>query len=350
VKIEYDYLIIGQGLAGSAMALQLLKRNRKFLVLDQPHQNNSSVVAAGIFNPITGKKWVKTWLADHLFPYMDTFYKDAEKLTGDKFFHKKSIFRPFSNLAEQNDWMVKSEDPVYAPYIADVRSKPVFQEWVKNPYGGLELSKGGHLDILGYLEAVRSILRKNDFFRDEHFEPESVKLNDSYVVYKQYTAKQIIFCQGPSQTNSGIWNFLPFKFVKGEMLTVQVKRPFETIFNKGGFILPLKDGICRVGATYDHHNLTSGPSEIGKKQLIEKLDKFFIEPFDILDHRAGIRPATYDRRPFIGRHPNERKFVIFNGLGAKGVTLAPYFAGQLLEHLENDGNLMKEINLNRIKR
>jgi len=72
VKIEYDYLVIGQGLAGSAIALQLLKRNRKFMVLDQPHQNNSSAVAAGIFNPITGKKWVKTWLAEQLFPYMRT--------------------------------------------------------------------------------------------------------------------------------------------------------------------------------------------------------------------------------------------------------------------------------------
>lgn len=83
---EVDYILVGQGLVGSALALQLIKRNKKILVIDQPFANASSRVAAGLFNPITGRHMIKTWMADTLFPYFHAFYREAEVLTNSKFF------------------------------------------------------------------------------------------------------------------------------------------------------------------------------------------------------------------------------------------------------------------------
>ena len=69
----YDYLLIGQGIAGTALSYQLLKRGKNVLLIDKKRNDSSSRVAAGLFNPITGRRMIKTWLADKLFPYC--FYK-----------------------------------------------------------------------------------------------------------------------------------------------------------------------------------------------------------------------------------------------------------------------------------
>ena len=75
---KFDFIVVGQGLAGSAVALQLLKRNRKILVIDRLNPNSSSRVAAGLFNPVTGRNLVKTWMADELFSSLHAFYREAD--------------------------------------------------------------------------------------------------------------------------------------------------------------------------------------------------------------------------------------------------------------------------------
>ena len=59
MKAKYEYIIIGQGIAGSMMAHTLLSRGKNILVIDQFHPNSSSNIASGVVNPITGRKMVK---------------------------------------------------------------------------------------------------------------------------------------------------------------------------------------------------------------------------------------------------------------------------------------------------
>ena len=105
---DIDYIIAGQGLAGSCMALQLLERGKKILVVDRIRENSATRVAAGLFNPITGKNLAKTWLADELFSCLHTFYPRAEQLTQEKFFNSMLLYRPFVSIEEQNTWMFES--------------------------------------------------------------------------------------------------------------------------------------------------------------------------------------------------------------------------------------------------
>jgi glycine/D-amino acid oxidase-like deaminating enzyme len=348
--MTYDYCIVGQGLAGSALAIHMLKRKLRFLLYDEPDKNYSSSAAAGIFNPVTGKNWVKTWKADDLFPYMHSYYKEVEAMSHGSFLNEKLIYRPFSSLDHQNDWMGKSENAAFSDFINAVYTKPVDTHIVDNPYGGLELRSGGNLNIAQYLNAVRKLLDEIDCYRMEHFDFKEVKIEDTLCHYKGHQFKKIVFCQGPVFASEGPGDFLPFRLVKGEVLTARVKEHFDKIYNKGVFVLPLGEDTCRIGATYDNKNPNTEITEEGKMRLQEKLSAFFKPAYEILGHLAGVRPATVDRKPFLGVHPNDKKLVIFNGLGAKGVTLAPYFANHLLEYLENDGILMKEVDLNRFIR
>src|SRR5689334_13087073 len=105
-----DYIIVGLGIAGATLALQLRKRNKSVVIFDEPFEHQASRVAAGLFNPITGKMMLRTWNADKLFPYLHKFYREAEHTTGEKFFYPTSICIPFVSVEEQNNWMIKSEE------------------------------------------------------------------------------------------------------------------------------------------------------------------------------------------------------------------------------------------------
>ncbi|MEQ8425631.1 MAG: FAD-dependent oxidoreductase, partial [Cyclobacteriaceae bacterium] len=104
-----------------------------------------------------------------------------------------------------------------------------------------------------------------------------------------------------------------------------------------------------VGATYDLTNLKNETTMEGKAELIQKAKDLLNFPFEVTHQDWGIRPSTIDRRPLIGEHPKSKNILIFNGLGTKGVSLAPYFSDQLASYLMGEGNLDKEANINRVK-
>ena len=56
--MKVDYLIIGQGLAGSLLAWELIQRRCSVVVVDNGNEN-ASQIAAGLINPITGMRFVK---------------------------------------------------------------------------------------------------------------------------------------------------------------------------------------------------------------------------------------------------------------------------------------------------
>ncbi len=350
MNTSLDYIIVGQGLAGSCFAMQLIERNKTFVVFDKPEENCSSRIAAGIFNPITGKNWVKTWKSGTLFPYMKEFFLRVEEMLSIKCFHERIIYRPFNSLDNQNDWMARESDLNLKTYIGGIRTAPVDEHILKNPIGGLEISSGGFVDVPAFLKGVRSLLLSKKMIRFEHFDEKAICHVENKVVYGNYLASKVVFCQGPQMGD--FWKFLPFNMVKGEILSIKVDSIFEEytkILNMGVFVRPFKGHFWKVGSTYDHHTLDSNPTEFGKKQIIDKLNRFFLPKFEIVKHVAGIRPATMDRRPFIGMHPDIKNIVIFNGLGAKGVTLAPYFSKILLDFLEHGEELEKEISSERYR-
>ena len=61
-----DYLIVGQGIAGTLTAFQLLERNKKICIIDDGNKTSSSSVAAGMINPVTGRKYVKSWMIEKI--------------------------------------------------------------------------------------------------------------------------------------------------------------------------------------------------------------------------------------------------------------------------------------------
>ncbi|MFL5729557.1 MAG: FAD-binding protein, partial [Cytophagaceae bacterium] len=85
----YDYIIVGQGLAGTVLSYLLQKNGKKILVAEDESPDSASSVAAGIYNPITGKRMVKTWKAGDLFPVLEDFYSGMEKDLNTRFLFQR---------------------------------------------------------------------------------------------------------------------------------------------------------------------------------------------------------------------------------------------------------------------
>ena len=151
--MEIDFLIIGQGLAGSALAYRLIQEGKKVVLLDQPERNQSSQVAAGLFNPVTGRKMVKTWKGELLFPAIVPFYQELEEVTGKKFLTLQPIYRPFLSIEEQNEWMGHSSDPAIQPFVQKIEVESQHEN-LKDPFGGVKLQHSGWLDIPTFLEGM----------------------------------------------------------------------------------------------------------------------------------------------------------------------------------------------------
>jgi glycine oxidase len=347
---DLDYIIVGQGLAGSAVAMQLLRLGRRILVIDQSTENASSRVAAGLFNPITGKNPVKTWLADELFPYLHRYYRETERLTGGRFFFPAPIYRPFVSVQEQNEWMGKSAETVYENYIMSVHATSLYPNEVNDRLGGLMLKQCGYLNTVLYMKAVREYIAANGSIRNEHFDENAVCLNGDAVEYRGICAKKIIFCLGHSG-GTGRWlKELPLRPLKGETLTIKTGWKKDVILNRGVYMV--SGGVqdeYRVGATYNFNDSTSRITDRSRKELEEKLQDLIQLPYEVLHQEWGFRPTTSDRRPLLGAHPQHPQLIIFNGLGTKGVSLAPYFSEVLIRWIENKGSLNKEVAVTRYK-
>ncbi len=345
--MKIDYLIIGQGIAGSVLSFKLMQRGCSVMVVAKQGITVSSEVAAGLFNPVTGRKMVKTWNADALFAQIEPTYRAMEALTGASFLHFTPIYRPFTDVAEQNDWAGRQADPSFAPYISEVYDKPRFQPHVKNPFGGIQLKQSGWLDIPEMLATWRAYLLEQQSYSGEVFEEALLEVGEETVRYRNLEAKKIIYCNGTDLQNSAYWSWVPLRPVKGEVLYLRSPVVLSEIINRGVFLLPREKGYYKVGSTYDQRDLSLEPTEAAKKDMLERLSALVEGPFEVKEQAAGIRPATKDRRPVAGLHPEYKTLALFNGLGTKGVSLAPYSAGQLAEQLLSASEISADININR---
>jgi glycine/D-amino acid oxidase-like deaminating enzyme len=345
---QYNYIIVGQGIAGTALAYTMIKKGLSVLVIDEKTLSMCSKVAAGNFNPIVFKRLIKSWMADELIAFSDIFYKDAEQILGQYFYTKKEIVRIFGEEQEQAFWLKKSQNDDEGKYLSKTIITDFFTDIVNNPLGCAFVNNGCNLYVAKFLEDFRNYFIQHQQLLDEVFDYSQLQINEDFVTYKNNTAKKIIFCEGYKVAENPYFNWLPLKPAKGETLTVKIKNLYtDKIINKGVYILPIGDDLFIVGATYDWENLNDDITEKGRAEIAEKLAKVINVPFEIVKQEAGVRPSMIDRRPVIGLHPQHRTMGVFNGMGTKGVMLAPFFAKQFVDHLEHHLELNKEVDIAR---
>jgi len=342
--MKYDYLIIGQGLAGSVVAFELLERGKRIAIIDENKKNTSSKVAAGLVNPFTGPKMVKTWRAEVLFPYLVEFYKKLEHRTKRSFFLPRILYRPFVSVEAINDWYGRSSKPNYEQFVHRICDAGTHSAFINDPFGGVEIS-AYVLNVALFIEVMNEYLSKKCYLVEKRFNERELNIMSSGVKYNDIEAKRVIFCNGYQVKNSEYFGWIPIAPVKGEILHVEFEQHFQTIYNRSCFIIPSTEGICKIGSTYDKNDMTNSITDSGRDEICKKIHALSPMKYKIVGQQAGIRPGSVPRRPLIGAHPEHKQLFVFNGLGTKGVSLAPFFSNQLANCLENGNNLDDEVDI-----
>src|SRR4051812_11528883 len=89
--MQVDYLIIGQGICGTMLSWFLYREGKSFLVIDQEEEHSASKVAAGIINPVTGRRYAYTWMIDEVMPFAVHTYREMGTYLNAAFVFDKSI-------------------------------------------------------------------------------------------------------------------------------------------------------------------------------------------------------------------------------------------------------------------
>lgn len=343
--MNIDFLLIGHGLAGSVLGFRLKQIGKTIRIIDEPHQNQSSKIAAGLYNPITGRKMVKTWNADKLFPEIRPLYQSMEDATGLNFLVEKNIYRPFLSIEELNEWMGKSAEETFAPYIERIFDQSQSNS-INDPYGGVLLKNCGWLKINELLRGMEAFFNKELLF--QHFDESKLIRKGNKWEYEGIKANAVIFCNGLGMMNSSFFSWLPFAPVKGEILELRQNFDPEFVLNRGVFRVGLGQGIFRVGSTYTKDDLDQGRTDRAREELLRRLGELVNESNnEIVSHKFGIRPATRDRKPFLGEHPTAENVYSFNGFGAKGVSLIPYFSKLFVNLIIDENPIPEEVDIKR---
>ncbi|MBD2716054.1 FAD-binding oxidoreductase [Microvirga sp. STR05] len=347
---EYDYLILGHGIAGATLAWELRRRGRNVLVLDAPNPDSASNVAAGLMNPVAGKRFALAWRADELLTAASQLYGEMEAHFGEQFFVQLPIWKLFSSVAEQNTMLARSADKPWQDFVENAGAELPTPSGILNEFGGLCIRRGGYVRLRELLAALAAESLENGLLQHETFDWQQLVTGPTGVTYAgRVRARQLVCCEGAAATQNPFFHWLPLTPNQGEVLDVECPGLSQAqVLNKGAYVVPLSEGQFRVGATYRWPPFAAGTTPEACTELSQRLAATTSLPFTVRAQRAGVRPAVRDRKPLLGRHPEVPVVSIFNGFGSKGVMLAPRLAALLADHLEHpEAALWPEVNIKR---
>ena len=284
--------VIGFGLAGACVSLRLLERGQDFRITDDC-QPGSTIVAAGLVNPVAGKNFEPSWKVTQYWGEAQPFYQELDP----------NLFTP---LPIHRLWRDEKDRLKFE------QKRELLEPWIDRiDHSGVTWKHGGWLDTRAFLKAARQKLAS-------HFS----EVGDP---------RTRIYCTGAKGLMAKAPTGITHRSAKGEILTVRIPRWNESrILTRNGWLIPLGNDLYRVGATYEWDHLDDHPTLAGREKIESILRSFTDLEFTIEEHVAGIRPIINRSRPVIMQEGSD---WILNGLGSKGVIYAPGAARELLDQI-----------------
>ena len=348
--ITCDFLLVGHGIAGALLGWELRRRGYRVLVYDAPQPDSASRVAAGLMNPVAGKRFALTWRAADFLPTAAVAYQALEAEFAQRFFFPTPIFKVFGSGQEQQDTLTRGATRPWGDFVAELTSEDPQLPGLKAPFGGAWLQHGGYVAVRELLTALTAQGLAAGWLRAETFEWAHLVSDATGVAYApgHVRTTRVVCCEGAAAAHNPYFNWLPLTPNQGEVLDVVCPGLSSTqVLNRGAYVVPVGNGQFRVGATYRWPPFVSGCTPEGEAELASRLAALTDQPFRVVGRQVGVRPAVRDRKPLLGAHPVLPWLSFCGGYGSKGVMMAPRLATLLVDWLEGSTELWPEVDLKR---
>ena len=323
---ELRVAILGQGLAGSLLSFRLTELGIDHMVFDLGHVGSASLAAAGLVNPVTGRRFV-------LVP------RYAECVAGFSIYDRLSaklhrtlvrplvIYRDLTEIETRNRWDLRRLDSAYSPYLGEpVASKAVtgsanLRATFLGPTHG-----AFRVDLPGLITAWRQVLRESAQIEEKAVARADLTFNAGGMQLGGSTFSYVVDARGAASAKTGLWVDVPWRLTKGEALRFADPAWSREAATKldGNFYAPLGEGDdVWFGGTSEDHYKDEGSSDATQGALLNSLAADFRRPLGPVEQLAAVRPTVRDRQWRVQRHPQHRGLILCNGLGTRGALDAP---------------------------
>ncbi len=346
--MQVDYLIIGQGICGTFLSYYLSNAGKSFIVIDEQKFNSASKVASGLINPVTGRRVVTTWMANELLPFAMQAYTQIGKEVKASVVEEKEMLA-FATTPEMVQAYEKRNEE-FNSYINEFKgSITKLNCEINYPFNVTTVSPCYLINMSSLLSKWRENLLKRNQLIEEIFDEELLHISETFIQYIDKRAKKIIFCNGIQAAESKFWKNLPFVKNKGQALIADIPSLSKNYIYKFSnlTLLPWQNNEWWIGSSHEINFETEQPTEEYLRTTVKALKSILKIPFTVRRHVAALRPATVERRPFVGNHPQFNSVAILNGMGTKGCSLAPWFAKEITENLIQGKQINKEADVKR---
>ena len=334
-------LIIGAGLAGLHLAWSLYSRNQQFKIVTHDFGKPAWKASAGIINPVTGKRVVKSWKIDTLLPVaVDRYEQIATYLKKPSAYHSIQLTRYFRDDPDERvRFFERCADPDYSAYLKQTASREA---------ESFEIAQSGWVDVQAFVEESRNFFAETGHILSapQPVDAYRLSLDNDPLIWENQTWSHIVFCEGYQGQSNPYFNWLDYRISRGDVIDFSTHCELPNwILNREKWVLPLSRNHGRTGSTYSWERLESEPKIEEAMPLLDAWDDLLptLPKATITQHRVGIRPGTNDSKPYAGPHPLEPRLCILNGFGSKGASQSPWCAERLADYLIQRVSLPKEI-------
>ena len=337
-----DVLIIGGGIIGLSLAIELKLRQVKVTVLSRDFQSAATHAAAGMLAPqaekIPHSPMLDLCLQSRAI-YPDWITK-LEDITGlETGYWPCGILAPVYDAEEQGRgapacapdqfWLSQAEIQKHQPGL----SSEVVGGWWYPDDGQVDNRALAHCLWMAAQQLEIEVL-------------EGVAVTE--FVRENQRIKYIKTSRGDWQAEryvlaTGAWTQellpIPVYPTKGQMLSVRVlssTQPLnQVLFGDETYIVPRKDGRIVIGATSENVGFTPDNTAAGVQQLLNGATRLYppLKNLPILEFWWGFRPATPDELPILGTSAYEN-LTLATGHYRNGILLAPITALLIADLLE----------------
>jgi glycine/D-amino acid oxidase-like deaminating enzyme len=360
---QFNFCILGAGLAGLSLADALQERDFSTVVIDKGGlASGASGTPGGLVNPATGRRATKAWKAEQCFRAISANLEKIQSQTEGKFFRNNGLLRPALLEKMARKMKEQHEKTTWPDGWCQWKSEEEIKEihpGIKCVDGGLWLPIGLTVDVGAFIKAYAQYLKNRGVLFFLNQQPEVIHDKPSWILElngESVKAKNLVFAVGHNTADSPFWEWLPVHLIKGQVATFKVnsgKLSFSHSISSLGYMARINDSDRFVqGSTYEHDFENVEPDADGEAYLRKRMRRTLPQlekKVTVSEQWAGVRVSTPNKKPVLGQHPKHNNLHLFTGLGSKGLLYSKFLANHYVAHLVKGKKLYPEIDIKRFE-
>lgn len=343
--MKSDVIVVGAGIIGLAAAARLLAQGAEVTLLERNLiGHESSWAGGGILSPLHPWNYADevTRLTDYSALLFPSWTADLHDKSGiDPEYEKSGLLMlpPYDAVAARR-WCSKRNIEIEQRSIPD----DLFEDNAERTGQALFFPGIAQVRNPRLLRALSIHVTQLGGRIVEHCTVTGLKIVHRQVQSIASTGGD--FSAGDYVVSAGAWSNsilgshaanLDIKPVKGQMLLFKYDSPpIRTMLVQNDlYLIPRRDGYLLAGSTLEDAGFDKRPTRSAHDHLLTHACAILpsLGNKSVIRHWTGLRPASPNNIPTIGRHPEVRNLFINSGHFRYGVTMAPASAEILVNEM-----------------